>query len=48
MLVIFALAEDADWNDERLWTLPNPSLGASPTLAFLRGEHAKAVGNPRA
>ncbi len=48
LVVIFALPEDADWNDERLWALPNPSLGASPTMAFLRGEHAKATGNPRA
>lgn len=48
LVVIFAVPEHADWNDEGVWPLANPSLGTSPTMAFLRGEHAKALGNPRA
>jgi phage terminase large subunit-like protein len=48
LVVIFAVPEDADWQDERNWPLANPSIGLSPTLHFLRGEHAKVAGNPRA
>jgi phage terminase large subunit-like protein len=33
----------ADWKDENAWRAANPSLGLSPTMAFLRGEIAKAV-----
>jgi phage terminase large subunit-like protein len=43
LVVIFAAAEDADWKDEAAWRAANPSLGLSPTMAFLRGELAKAV-----
>lgn len=42
LVVIFALDEDADWRDEANWPKGNPSLGLSPTAAFLRGEAAKA------
>jgi phage terminase large subunit-like protein len=42
LVVIFAAAEDADWKDETAWSAANPSLGLSPTIAFLRGELAKA------
>jgi phage terminase large subunit-like protein len=42
LVVIFAAAEDADWKDEKAWAAGNPSLGLSPTIAFLRGELAKA------
>jgi phage terminase large subunit-like protein len=43
LVVIFAASEDADWKDEAAWHTANPSLGLSPTMAFLRGELAKAV-----
>ena len=48
LIVIFTVPEDIDWEDEKYWPLANPSLGLSPTMHFLRGEHAKAKGNPRA
>jgi phage terminase large subunit-like protein len=43
LVVIFAADEAADWKDERAWRAANPSLGLSPTIAFLRGELAKAA-----
>jgi phage terminase large subunit-like protein len=43
LVVIFAADEGADWKDEGAWRAANPSLGLSPTMAFLRGEIAKAV-----
>jgi phage terminase large subunit-like protein len=43
LVVIFGAAEDSDWKDEAAWRAANPSLGLSPTMAFLRGEIAKAV-----
>ncbi|WP_018456814.1 terminase TerL endonuclease subunit [Bradyrhizobium sp. WSM4349] len=43
LVVIFAAAEDADWRDPKAWRAANPSLGLSPTIAFLQGEVAKAV-----
>jgi phage terminase large subunit-like protein len=43
LVVIFAAEENADWKDERAWSAANPSLGLSPTMAFLRGEISKAV-----
>ena len=43
LVVIFAADEAADWKDENAWRAANPSLGLSPTMAFLRGEIAKAV-----
>jgi phage terminase large subunit-like protein len=43
LVVIFAAAEDADWKDPAAWKAANPSLGLSPTIAFLQGEIAKAV-----
>lgn len=42
LVVIFAAEEEADWKDEESWKAANPSLGLSPTMAFLRGEIAKA------
>lgn len=48
LVVIFAVPDDADWQDEKLWPLANPSIGLSPTVNFLRREHALAAGNPRA
>ena len=47
LVAMFAASDDADWHDERVWASVNPSLGMSPTLAFLRAEYAKAVGSPR-
>lgn len=48
LVVMFAAPDDADPADEATWRGPNPSLGLSPTIAFLRSEWAKAQGNPRA
>jgi phage terminase large subunit-like protein len=47
LAVIFAVAADADWTDEKLWPLACPNIGISPTWAFLRAECAKAKVNPR-
>lgn len=43
LVVMFAADQEADWKDESAWRAANPSLGLSPTMAFLRGEIAKAV-----
>ncbi|MCA0278459.1 MAG: terminase large subunit [Proteobacteria bacterium] len=48
LVVIFAVDQEADWNDESIWSQANPSLGISPTMQFLRREAALAVDNPRA
>ena len=48
LVVIFAADPAADWTDEEVWRRPNPSLGRSPTIAFLRREAAIAKDNPRA
>lgn len=48
LVVIFALEPDDDWSDEAMWKKANPSLGVSPTIAFLRREAALAADNPRA
>lgn len=47
LVVIFAAPQDADFRDEGVWRLANPSLGLSPTLPYLRREAALAVDNPR-
>lgn len=48
LVVIFAADPEADPFDEKNWPGANPSLGLSPTLAFLRREAALAKDNPRA
>lgn len=48
LVVIFAAAPDDDWQDEAAWRRANPSLGLSPTLAFLKREASLAKENPRA
>lgn len=48
LIVIFAAAPEDDWQDEAVWRKANPSLGLSPTLAFLRREASLAKDNPRA
>lgn len=48
LVVIFAAAPEDDWQDEAAWRRANPSLGLSPTLAFLRREASLAKDNPRA
>lgn len=48
LVAIFAADPDDDWADEAKWARPNPSLGISPTVSFLRREAALAVDNPRA
>lgn len=47
LVVIFAAPPDADFRDEKVWRLANPSLGLSPTLAYLRREAALCVDNLR-
>ncbi|WP_199229197.1 terminase large subunit [Caulobacter endophyticus] len=48
LVVIFAADPEADPFDEKNWPGANPSLGLSPTIAFLRREAALAKDNPRA
>lgn len=48
LVVLFAADAEDDWRDETVWRKANPSLGLSPTIAFLRREAALAVDNPRA
>lgn len=48
LVVVFAAEEEDDWADEAAWKRANPSLGLSPTMAFLRREAALAKDNPRA
>jgi phage terminase large subunit-like protein len=48
LVVIFAVDQEADWQDESIWPLANPSLGISPTMQFLRREAALAKDSPRA
>ncbi|RWC28820.1 terminase TerL endonuclease subunit [Mesorhizobium sp.] len=48
LIVIFAVEQEADWRDETIWPLANPSLGISPTMQFLRREASLAADNPRA
>lgn len=48
LVVVFAADADADWKDEEVWRKPNPSLGRSPTIGFLRQEAKRAKDNPRA
>ncbi|WP_441268691.1 terminase TerL endonuclease subunit [Bradyrhizobium sp. 215_C5_N1_1] len=43
LVVIFAADEDADWRDPKAHAAANPSLGLSPTKAFLAREISKAV-----
>ncbi len=47
LVVIFSVAEGADWTDEAIWPLANPNLGISPKIEYLRAECAKAKENPR-
>lgn len=47
LVVLFAAADEDDWEDEVVWAKANPSLGLSPTVQYLRREAALAKGNPR-
>jgi phage terminase large subunit-like protein len=40
--VIYEVPEDADWNDEKMWHLANPSLGTTIDLDDMRAEYRKA------
>lgn len=48
LVVIFAAPAEADFAVEQVWRGANPSLGLSPTLAFLQREAALARLSPRA
>lgn len=41
--VIFDLDPADDWQDEKNWGKPNPGLGASVSIDFLRAEYRKAM-----
>lgn len=47
LVALFAANDDDDWEDEKVWSRVNPSLGLSPTLQYLQREAALAKGNPR-
>lgn len=47
LVVIFAADADAEWKDEAIWRRANPSIGLTPTIAYLRREAQLAEGNPR-
>jgi phage terminase large subunit-like protein len=47
LVVIFAAGEEEDWTDEKVIAKANPSLGLSPTIAFIRRELSLAKDNPR-
>lgn len=40
--MIFDIDDDDDWEDEKVWAKPNPSLGASLNIEFMRSEYQKA------
>jgi len=40
--VVYALPDDADWTDERIWRLANPNLGVSVKLDYLQRECKRA------
>lgn len=44
--LIYELPKEADWADESLWHLPNPSLGEIVSLEFLREEKKLALASP--
>lgn len=48
LVVLHAAPPDADWTAEATWALANPALGDYLDPRILRGEVAKAVGNPAA
>ena len=43
---IYAAPIDADWKDEKTWSVANPNLGVSVKLDFLRSECARAIEMP--
>lgn len=45
--VIYEVPEDADWTDESLWRLANPSLGVSIDIDEMRSAAAEAKASPR-
>ncbi|WP_062220508.1 terminase large subunit [Aureimonas sp. D3] len=46
LVVHFAIGEEDDWTDEKVWRKANPSLGLTPTLDYLRTEFKNAKGSP--
>ena len=44
--LIYELPKDADWTDERLWGLPNPTLGEIVRIEELRDMRDKALTMP--
>lgn len=44
--MIYELPKDADWTDESLWSLPNPTLGDIVRIEYLREKCAKAKTSP--
>lgn len=46
LAAVFAIGEDDDWTDEKIWRRANPSLGLTPTWDFIRAEFTRARGRP--
>jgi phage terminase large subunit-like protein len=44
--MIFEVPKDADWTDESLWVLANPSLGEIVKMDYLRTKFTKAINSP--
>lgn len=44
--MIYELPKDADWTDESLWSLANPTLGQVVRIEYLREERDKALNVP--
>jgi phage terminase large subunit-like protein len=44
--MIYELPKDADWTDETLWHLPNPTIGEIVSLDYLREECERAKKKP--
>jgi phage terminase large subunit-like protein len=46
--VIYEIPKDADWTDEKLWPLANPTIGDIVSMQALREECKRAVNTPSA
>lgn len=46
LIMIHELDDDDDWEDENNWAKPNPNLGVSISIDYLRTEFKKAVNQP--
>lgn len=42
----YGMDDGDDWEDKKVWRKANPALGTTKTMAFLRGEYARAKASP--